>query len=98
MFVLVQVYFRQKLPVVFEGDLTDEEGILTWLTSQEVFEVPGEIEEVNRKMLEKILEENEFVAVYFCELTSVCESKPHLIKPMVPLVKDIQYITAKTLV
>ena len=74
MFVLVQVYFRQKLPVVFEGDLTDEEGILTWLTSQEVFEVPGEIEEVNRKMLEKILEENEFVAVYFCELTSVRES------------------------
>ena len=74
MFVLVQVYFRQKLPVVFEGDLTDEEGILTWLTSQEVFEVPGEIEDVNRKMLEKILEENEFVAVYFCELTSVRES------------------------
>ena len=63
-----QVYFRQKLPVVFEGDMTDEEGILSWLTSQEVFEIPGEIEEVNRKMLEKILEENEFVAVYFCKL------------------------------
>ena len=26
-----------------------------------------EIEEVNRKMLEKLLEENEFVAVYFCK-------------------------------
>jgi hypothetical protein len=31
-----QVYFRQRFPVVFEGDLTDEEGILSWLTSQEV--------------------------------------------------------------
>ena len=50
------------MPVVFEGDLTDEEGILSWLTSQEVFEIADEIEEVNRKMLEKILEENEFVA------------------------------------
>ena len=55
------------MPVVFEGDLTDEEGILSWLTSQEVFEIADEIEEVNRKMLEKILEENEFVAVYFCK-------------------------------
>ena len=26
-----------------------------------------EIEEVNRRMLEKLLDENEFVAVYFCK-------------------------------
>lgn len=37
------------------------------LTSQEVFEIVDEIEQVNRKMLEKILDENEFVAVYFCK-------------------------------
>ena len=41
--------------------------MLEWLTSQDVFEIRDEIEEVNRKLLEKLLDENEFVAVYFCE-------------------------------
>ena len=45
----------------------DGERILEWLTSQDVFETKDEIEEVNRKMLEKLLDENEFVAVYFCK-------------------------------
>ena len=45
--------------------------VLSWLTSQDVFEIRDEIEEVNRKMLEKLLEENDFVAVYFCELSTV---------------------------
>ena len=61
------VYFRRQNPVTYEGDLTDEEAILDWLTSQEVFSIGDEIEEVNRKMLEKLLEENDFVAVYFCK-------------------------------
>ena len=54
--------------MTFEGDLTNDEAILNWLTSQEVFSLGDEIEEVNRKMLEKLLEENDFVAVYFCKL------------------------------
>ena len=45
----------------------DDERVLTWLTSQDVFEIKDEIEEVNRKMLEKLLDENDFVAVYFCK-------------------------------
>ena len=49
------------------GDLLDEEKVSRWLTSQEAFEVKDEIEEVNRKMLSKLLDENEFVAVYFCQ-------------------------------
>lgn len=39
---------------------------MSWLTSQDVFEIKDEIEEVNRKMLDKLLDENEFVSVYFC--------------------------------
>ena len=31
------------------------------------------IEEVNRKMLEKLLEENDFVAVYFCKFYFILE-------------------------
>ena len=46
----------------------EEDLILEWVTSQDVFETKDEIEEVNRKLLEKLLDENEFVAVYFCEL------------------------------
>ena len=37
---------------------------------QDVFETKDEIEEVNRKLLEKLLDENEFVAVYFCKSAS----------------------------
>lgn len=56
--------------MVYDGDLMDDEKVLTWLTSQDVFEIKDEIEEVNRKMLEKLLDENDFVAVYFCKLIS----------------------------
>ncbi|XP_069688968.1 uncharacterized protein hlk isoform X8 [Periplaneta americana] len=61
------VYFRKKMPLLYDGDLHDEEKILSWLTSQDIFEIKNEIEEVNRKMLDKLLEENEFLAVYFYE-------------------------------
>jgi len=61
------VYFRKMSPVIYDGDLFDEIQILQWLTSQNVFETKNEIEEVNRKMLEKLLDENEFMVVYFYE-------------------------------
>lgn len=49
------------------GDLLDEEKLLVWLTSQNVFELKNEILGVNSYMLEKLLSENEFLAVYFCK-------------------------------
>lgn len=52
--------------MLYDGDLHQHDKILTWLTSQDVFEIKNEIEEVNRKMLDKLLEENEFLTVYFC--------------------------------
>uniref|UniRef100_A0A8D8UME7 Thioredoxin domain-containing protein n=2 Tax=Cacopsylla melanoneura TaxID=428564 RepID=A0A8D8UME7_9HEMI len=61
------IYFRKQVPLLYDGDLHDEEKILTWLTSQDVFEIKNEIEEVNRRMLDKLLEENEFVTVFFYE-------------------------------
>lgn len=56
--------------MLYDGDLHQHDKILTWLTSQENFELKNEIEEVNRKMLDKLLEENEFLTVYFCEPNS----------------------------
>lgn len=64
------MYFRKKTPMVYDGDLTQADRILEWLTSQDVFEIKNEIEEVNRKMLEKLLEENEFVTVFFYEINN----------------------------
>jgi hypothetical protein len=58
-FICIVIFF-------FKGDLLDEQRVLSWLTSQDVFEIKDEIEEVNRKMLDKLLDENEFVSVYFC--------------------------------
>ncbi|KAG8290094.1 hypothetical protein J6590_031195 [Homalodisca vitripennis] len=62
------VYFRKRVPLLYDGDLLDEEKLLAWLTSQDIFELKNEIEEVNRKMLDKLLDENEFLAVYFYEV------------------------------
>lgn len=64
------MYFRKKTPMVYDGDLTQADRVLDWLTSQDVFEIKNEIEEVNKKMLEKLLEENEFVTVFFYEVNS----------------------------
>ncbi|XP_017758613.1 PREDICTED: uncharacterized protein LOC108549636 isoform X4 [Eufriesea mexicana] len=64
------VYFRKKTPLIYDGDLTQEDKILQWLTSQDVFEIKNEIEEVNKKMLDKLLDENEFLAVFFYEHNS----------------------------
>ncbi len=65
-------YFRKQSPILYDGDLLDEEKVLKWLTSNDVFELKDEIEEVNRKMLDKLLNDNDFVAVYFCEYRTNC--------------------------
>ncbi|XP_026480365.1 uncharacterized protein LOC113386821 isoform X1 [Ctenocephalides felis] len=62
------VYYRKRVPMLYDGDLHQHESILAWLTSQDVFEIKNEIEEVNKKMLDKLLDENEFLTVFFYEL------------------------------
>ncbi|XP_055609782.1 uncharacterized protein LOC129756793 isoform X2 [Uranotaenia lowii] len=61
------VYYRKQIPMLYDGDLHDHQRVMNWLTSQDVFEIKNEIEEVNRKMLNKLLDENEFLAVFFFE-------------------------------
>lgn len=51
----------------FTGDLMDEESVLEFLTSLEAMDLPDRIEEVNARILEKIVQETDFVAVLFCE-------------------------------
>lgn len=61
------VFFRNKDPLIYEGDLDDEDEVLAWLTDENTLEIPGKIEEVNMKMLEKILSENDHIVVFFCK-------------------------------
>lgn len=59
------------MPLLYDGDLYQSDKILTWLTSQDVFEIKNEIEDVNRKMLDKLLDENDFLTVCFCKIISL---------------------------
>lgn len=45
----------------------DEEGVLDFLTSLEAMDLPDRIEEVNAKILVKIIEDTDYVAVLFCK-------------------------------
>lgn len=45
----------------------DEEGVLDFLTSLEAMDLPDRIEEVNAKILAKIIEDTDYVAVLFCK-------------------------------
>ena len=61
------VFFRNRDPLHFTGDLEDEDEVLSWITDEDTLEIPGKIEDVNIKMLDKILAENEHVVVFFCK-------------------------------
>lgn len=49
----------------------DEEGVLDFLTSLEAMDLPDRIEEVNAKILSKIIEETDYVAVLFCKYEQI---------------------------
>lgn len=66
--------------MIFKGDIEDEDEVLSWITDENTLEIPGKIEEVNGKMLENILEENDYIVVFFCEYLSnvlSCPVKSH---------------------
>lgn len=62
------VFYKQtsKEPVIYAGDLYDEEAILNWLLTQKN---PGGdvIEDLEGQKLKKLIEESPSIAVYFCE-------------------------------
>lgn len=56
-------------PAQYEGDLNDPAQILNWLSSPETIEIPGQIEEVNDRMLDNIIESEDDVLVFFYDET-----------------------------
>lgn len=69
------IFFRNKEPLIFKGDIEDEDDVLSWLTDENTLEIPGKIEEVNSKMLESILTENDYVVVFFCKSITLPRKK-----------------------
>lgn len=61
------VYFRNGNPLIFEGDLQNEQSVLEWLIDDDNRELADEIEEVNERMLERLMEESGLLCVFFCE-------------------------------
>lgn len=63
------LYFIVSLGFIFyriiTGDLKNEEQVLEWLTDDDNRELAGEIEEVNEKMLDRLIESSPFLAVLF---------------------------------
>lgn len=58
------IYFENQVPNVFEGNLMEEEEVLQWLITQKT---EDRIELITRVMLETMVEETQYLAVYFCK-------------------------------
>jgi len=54
----------------------DEENVLDFLTSLEAMDLPDRIEEVNAKILSKIVQETDYVAVLFCKCDNMSTVYP----------------------
>lgn len=61
------VYFRNGNPLLFEGDMQNEQSVLEWLIDDDNRELADEIEEVNERMLERLLDESSLLVVFFCK-------------------------------
>ena len=55
---------NRAVPNVFEGDISAEEEVLDWLIEMKV---ESHIELITRAMLETMVEEVQYLAVYFCK-------------------------------
>ena len=69
------VYFRNGNPLIFEGDLQNEQSVLEWLIDDDNRELADEIEEVNDRMLERLMEESPLLCVFFCKILFRLELK-----------------------
>lgn len=62
--VPAMLYFEKGIPMVYEGNLEDEEKVLKWLEQQQKVD---QIEDVTDEMLDMVIEKMPHVAVLFCQ-------------------------------
>lgn len=58
------IFFFDEVPNVYEGDLTAEEEVLDWLIEMKM---ENHIELITRPMLEDMVDQVEYLAVFFCK-------------------------------
>ena len=58
------VFYKDGTPNLFDGDISAEEEVLDWLIEMNV---ENHIELITRPMLENMVEEIQYLAVYFCK-------------------------------
>ena len=58
------VFYKDATPNLFDGDIAAEEEVLDWLIEMNV---ENHIELITRPMLENMVEEIQYLAVYFCK-------------------------------
>ena len=56
------LYFEQRTPSLYDGELEDEEAVLQWLLTQRTTDT---IEQVTEKILERLIEDEDYIAVFF---------------------------------
>ena len=61
------VYFENRIPSLYHGDLTSEEQVLAWLIEQTTSDM---IEDVTDEMLDKLIKKASHLAVLFCKSTT----------------------------
>ncbi len=59
------VFFKDGIPNLFDGDMSHEEEVLDWLIEMRV---DNHIEHITRPMLEEMVTEIQYLAVFFCKL------------------------------
>lgn len=64
--VPAMIYFEKGIPMVYEGNLEDEEKVLKWLEQQQKAD---QIEDITDEMLDMVIEKMPHVAVLFCQYT-----------------------------
>merc|ERR1711874_385020 len=57
--------FKMGEALHYEGDLLDSEGILDFLSSPDALDVPGQIEDVTAAQLEVLVQQENYLAVFF---------------------------------
>lgn len=58
---------RNGNPLLFEGDMNNEQSVLEWLIDDANRELADEIEEVNDRMLDRLMNESPLLCVFFCK-------------------------------
>lgn len=74
------VFFRNEKPLKYEGDLADETSVLEWLINEKG-ETVDVIESVDRNTLEELLEEVDYIAVFFYDAED-CETCDQILEEL----------------